>query len=231
MSTQATTSTLGNAQISRVFTNTNTDGVYGNTTDSVSAVSAGLSLPNVTITYVCSTIAAGCGTWRILNTTSNKVMRMGLCSLASYVDYQECSIVPYRMQSDDVFQIFTYAVDATANQTNCIAIVTSSRGREVFGATDVIDSTPTAMTSLVSGLGMGDLLFGATVTNVEVQVESTGHLLNIRMIRADGGNQWQAFGNYRLPTAGATSTLSNGDFPMSIPIEQGWALQCSTLTA
>lgn len=231
MTTQATTSTLGNAQISRVFTNTNTDGAYGNTTDSVSAVSAGLSLPNVTITYVCSTIAAGCGTWRILNTTTNTVRRMGLCSIASYVDYEACSIVPYRLQADDIFEIFTYAIVTTPLQTNCIAIVTSTRGREVFGATGVIDSTPTDMTSLVSGLGLGDLLFGATVTNVEAQVESTGHLNNIRMIRADGGNQWQGFGNYRLPTAGATSTLSNGNFPMSIPIEQGWALQCSTLTA
>jgi len=231
MTTQATTSTLGNLSISRVFTNTNTDGAYGNTVDSVSAVSAGLSLPNVTITYVCSTMAAGCGTWRILNTTTNTIKRQGFISIAGYVDYQQCQIAPYRIQSDDVFQVFTYAIDATANQSNCIALVTSSRGREAFGATDVVDATPTAMTSLVSGLGMGDLLFGATITNVEAQVESASHLQNMKMIRADGGTQWTGFGNWRVPTAGGLSTINNGNFPISIPVQQGWALKCSTLTA
>ena len=231
MTTQATNTTLGNAQISRSFTNTNTDGAYGNTTDSVSAVSAGLSMPNVTITYVCSTMTAGCGTWRILNTTTNKIMRQGLMQIASYVDYEACQIPAYRLQNDDVFQVFTYALDATANQSNVIALVTSTRGVEAFGATDVVDSTSTALTSLVSGLGMGDLLFGNTITNVDVQQESGGSLNRITIKRADGGTQWIGFGNFRLPTAGGTSTMTNGDFPMSIGVSQGWALECTVATA
>jgi hypothetical protein len=231
MTTTTTNSTLGNANISRSFTSTNTDGTYGNTVDSVSAVSAGLSMPNVSITNVCSTIAAGCGAWRILNTTTNNIMRQGLCQEGGYVDYEACGISPYRLQNDDVFQVFTYAVDATANQSNVIALVSSSRGVEAFGATDVVDSTSTAMTSLVSGLGMGDLLFGNTISNVDIQVETGGACSRISIKRADGGTQWIGFGNYRLPTAGGTSTMTNGDFPMSIPVAQGWALECTVITA
>jgi hypothetical protein len=176
-------------------------------------------------------MAAGCGTWRILNTTTNKIMRQGLMSLAGIVDYEACRIFPYALKNDDVFQVFTYALDATANQSNIIALVTSGRGVEAFGATDVVDSTSTALTSLVSGLGMGDLLFGQTITNVDVQQESGGQLNRVTIKRADGGTQWIGFGNWRLPTAGATSTMTNGDFPMSIGVSQGWSLECTVVTA
>ena len=152
-------------------------------------------------------------------------------SLSGYVDYEACQIPSYRLQNDDVLQVFTYALDATANQSNVIALVTSGRGVEAFGATDVVESTSTALTSLVSGLGMGDLLFGNTITNVDVQEESGGSLSRISIKRADGGTQWIGFGNTRLPTAGATSTMTNGDFPMTISVAQGWALECTVVTA
>jgi hypothetical protein len=229
MTTQATNTSLGNANISRSFTNTNTDGAYGNTVDSVSGVSAGLSMPNVVITYVCSTIANGCGTWRLLNTTSNKIMRQGLCQDSGYVDYEACRIAPYKLQNDDVLQIFTYAA-AAATTSNVVALVSSSRGVEAFGAEGVADSTSTAMTSLVSGLGMGDLLFGNTVTNVDIQTESGGSCSRVTVKRADGGTQWIGFGGYRIPY-GSNSTMSNGDFPMSIPVSQGWALECTVISA
>ena len=230
MTTTTTNTTLGNASISRSFTSTNTDGAYGNTVDSVSAVSAGLSMPNVQITYVCSTIAAGAGTWRILNTTSNQIMRQGLCQDGGYVDYEACRIAPYQLQNDDVLQIYTLPV-AAATTSNVVALVTSSRGVEAFGsAAAIADNTSTALVSLVSGLNLGDLLFGNTILNVDLQVETGGACSRVTMKRADGGTQWIGFGGFRIPY-GSNSTMTNGDFPMSIPVAQGWALECTVVSA
>ena len=94
-----------------------------------------------------------------------------------------------------------------------------------------MDATSTALTSLISGLGVGDLLFGKTVTNVAIQEEDGGTLSNITFIDAAGGTQYTAFGTRRLPTAGGQSNLTNGVFNVSIPVQKGWSLKVKVTSA
>ena len=112
MTTQATTSSVGNARMSRLMTATSTDGSYTNQTESVTSSSLGLSMPNQTIDYVCSNYAAGLGVWRIISSQTNVIKRQGFMSLTGYNDYASCRIAPYKIQPDDLFQCYTLAVDA-----------------------------------------------------------------------------------------------------------------------
>lgn len=231
MSTQATTSSIGNNSVSRIFSVTGTDGAYSNATDTASSTALGLALPGVTINYVQSTYAAGLGVWRIISSQTNVIKRQGFMSQVGYSNPSEGMIPAYTIQSDDLFQVYTDIADATANQSTVLALVTSSAGVEAFTATNIVDATSTALTSLISGLGVGDLLFGKTVQQVAVQEEDGGTLSNITFIDAAGGTQYTGFGSRRLPTAGGQSNLTNGVFNVSIPVQKGWALKVKVTTA
>jgi len=231
LSTQATTSSIGNNSVSRIFSVTGTDGAYSNATDTASSTALGLALPGVTINYVQSTYAAGLGVWRIISSQTNVIKRQGFMSQVGYSNPSEGMIPAYTIQSDDLFQVYTDIADATANQSTVLALVTSSAGVEAFTATNIVDATSTALTSLISGLGVGDLLFGKTVQQVAVQEEDGGTLSNITFIDAAGGTQYTGFGSRRLPTAGGQSNLTNGVFNVSIPVQKGWALKVKVTTA
>jgi hypothetical protein len=231
MTSQATNSTLGNSRMSRIFTVTATDAQYSNAIDSVTSTALGLSMPNQTISFVASTQAAGLGIWRIISSQTNLIKRQGFCSIAGYSNPAECQIAPYKVQPDDLFQVYTLPLDATANQSNVLALVTSNRGREAFVANDVVDATATSLTSILSGLGAGDLLFGSTITRVEVQQEQGGFLGSLRFIDPAGGTNWVGYGSQRLPTAGGQSNLTNGVFNVSIPMQKGAKMQVMVTTA
>ena len=217
--------------MSRVFTATSTDGTYTNQTDSITSTALGLAMPNQTITHVCSKYTGGAGLWRIISSQTNLIKRQGFMSIAGYVDYAECQIQPYRIQPDDLFQCYTVAVDSTANQSNVLALVSSNKGVEAFGGVDVPDATATSITSLISGLALGDLLFGATVSNVSVQIEDGGNLGDITFVDAAGGTQATYYGNRRVPTAGGLSTLMDGNFPVRQPVQKGWLLKVNCTSA
>lgn len=231
MTSQESNTTIGNMNMSRIFNVTATDGQYNNADDTITSTSIGLSIPNQTITFVASTYAAGCSVWRIISSTTNTIKRQGFASQTAYSTQAECAIAPYVVQPDDLFQVYTQIVDATPNQANVLALVQSSRGVEAFSANGVIDATYTALTSLVSGLGLGNLLFGSTVTNVAVQVEDNGALGSIQFVDAASGTQYTGYGAHRSPDAGGLSMLTNGVFPVSIPVQKGWVLNVKTTSA
>ena len=231
MTTQAVAASIGSPQMSRLFSATATDGQYNNLNDTVTSTAIGLSMPNRTINYVCATVAAGCGTWRIISSQTNQIFRQGFCSLTGYVDPQQCMIAPLAIQPDMLFQIFSLAVDATAQQTNSLALITSNRGVEAFQRTDVPDNTATELISIISGLGVGDLLFGSTITNVKVQLENGAQLTSISFVDASGGTQYTGYGSTRLPDAGGVSTLYNGEYSAGIPVQKGWKLNETTVSA
>ena len=231
MTTQTTTSTVGNGTMSRVFTATSTDGTYTNQTDSITSTALGLAMPNQVIDHVCSKYTAGSGLWRIISSQTNVIKRQGFMNLAGFTAYDECRIQPYKVQPDDLFQCYTVAVDATANQSNVLSLITSNRGQEAFGAVDVPDASATSITSLISGLALGDLLFGATVSNVSVQIEDGGNLGDITFVDAAGGSQATYYGNRRVPTAGGLSTLMDGNFPVRQPVQKGWLLKVNCTSA
>ena len=225
MTTQASNSTIGNSSVSRIFNVTAIDGQYNNATDTVSSTALGLALPNVTIDFIQSTYAAGVGVWRIISSQTNVIKRSGFMSKAGYVNPSEGMIAPYRIQSDDLFQVHVDIADAEPNQSTVLALITSSAGVEAFTATNIPDATSMPLTSLISGLGIGDLLFGKTITQVAIQEEDGGTLSNITFTDAAGGIQYTAYGSHRLPTAGGQSNLTNGVFNVSIPVEKGASLK------
>ena len=230
MTTVATTAAIGNPRMSRVFSATSTDGQYNNQNDSVTSTAIGLSMPNQTITYIQATQATGLGVWRIISSTTNQIVRQGFTSKTGYTCPASNQIAPLAIKSDYLFQVYTLADDATADESNVLALITSSRGVEAFTASNVPDSTPTELTALISGLGVGDLLFGATMTNVAIQGEAGMFLTNITVLDAASGTVMTQTGSVRLPTAGGKSALTNGVFNMSIPLQKGFVLKATTVS-
>jgi hypothetical protein len=226
-----TTSVVGNPTMSRVFSAASVDSTYSNQTDSVTGTAIGLSMPGQTISYICATTASGTGLWRIISSTSNKIHRQGFLSKTGYVDESECKITPLTIQPDMLFQCYVQPDDATANESNMVALVYSNRGVEAFQATNATDTVNAPLVSIISGLGVGNLLFGATITKIEVAGEFGMALNNITVIDAASGTQYTGYGGYRLPTAGGTSTQTNGVFPMNIRVEKGWVVNCNVTTA
>ena len=232
MTTVATTACIGNARMSRVFSATSTDGGgYTNLDDSVTSTAIGLSMPNQTINYIQATQATGLGVFRIISSTTNRIYVQGFTSKTGYSCPASNQIAPLKSQPDMLFQVYTLADDATANQSNALALITSSRGVEAFVATDIPDSTATELTALISGLGVGDLLFGSTLTNVAIQGEAGMFLTNITVLDAASGTVMTQSGSVRLPTAGGKSAMTNGVFNMSIPLQKGFVLKATTVTA
>ena len=230
MTTVATSAVIGHARMSRVFSATSTDGQYNNQNDSVTETAIGLSMPNQTITYIQASQATGLGVWRIISSTTNQIVRQGFTSKTGYTCPASNMIAPLAIKSDYLFQVYTLADSAEPNQSNALALITSNRGVEAFVATDIPDSTDIQLTALISGLGVGDLLFGATMSNVAIQGEAGMFLTNITVLDAASGTVMTQTGSVRLPTAGGKSAMTNGVFNMSIPLLKGFKLQCKTVS-
>ena len=231
MTTVATSAVIGNPRMSRIFSATSTDGIYNNQNDSVTSTAIGLSMPNQTITMVQASQATGLGVWRIMSSTTNQIYRQGFTNKTGYTEPADCMIQPLSIKSDMLFQVYTLADDATANESNALAFITSNRGVEAFYATNIADSTATELKSLLSGLGVGDLLFGATMSQVSVQGEAGMFLTSISVLDAASGTVMTSYGSTRLPTAGGKSALTNGVFNVSIPLQKGFVLKATTVSA
>jgi len=227
----ATTSTIGNPTMTRVFSAASTEQVYSNQNDSITSTAIGLSMPGQVVSYVCATVASGTGLWRIISSTTNKIHRQGFCSKTGYVDNSECMITPLTIQSDMLFQIYAQPDNSTANQSNLVALVYTERGVEAFQAKGAVDGANTPLVSIISDLGVGNLLFGATVSKIEVAGEFGMALTNVNVVDAAGGTKYTCYGKYRLPTAGGTSTKLNGSFPMAIRVQKGWIVNTNVTTA
>ena len=228
---QAVTAVIGSMNMSRVFTATSPNSSYVNLNDSVTATNLGLTMPNRQINYVCATMTEGAGLWRIISSQSNQIFAQGFCQKVGFVDAAACRIPTLTVMPDMLFQIYTLPVDASALESNVLGIVTTNRGQEAFIAQNSVDNSNTEFVSLLSSLGVGDLLFGATISRIQVAVESGGFLTSAIVVDASGGTQWTGYGNAKLPTAGGTSTMTNGDFMVAIPLKKGFKLNLNTVTA
>jgi len=217
--------------MSRLFTATSTDQAYTNQTETISSSSLGLSMAGVTITSVQSNYAAGIGTWRIIDQSSNQIKRMGFMSLTGYNIPAESQIMPYTIQPGDLLECYVDIADTTSNQSTVLAIVNFGNTQEIFTATNVVDATSTALNSLLGGLSLGDVAFGKVVSRIAISEEDGGSLSNLTLTDAAGGVAYTAFGTRRLPTAGGVSNLTNGIFNCMIPIAKGWVLKVKVSSA
>ena len=215
--------------MSRLFNATATDGQYTNLNGTITATALGLTMPGKSINYVCATVTNGAGLWRIISSQSNQIFRQGFTSQVGFVDPERCMIPALAIQPDMIFQIFSLPL-ADPTNTNSVALVTSNRGVEAFFKTAVVDATATEMVSVISGLGVGDLLFGANIQRVCVQLEGGASLTSVTFIDASGGTTYTGLGGTRLPDAGGWSTMKNASFPLAIMVQKGWKMNETTIS-
>ena len=234
MTTQAITAIVGNNSMSKSFSDTATDGQYdGNIMlDDLSSNPLGILMPGVTINHVCVVYTAGACAWRIIDSVTLQVKRMGWGSLTGYSDYAYCRVQPYTIQKTDTLQVFPIAVDATANQSAVLAWVSSNSGTELYSGADIVDNTPTAITTAINSQGIGDSLFGQTLTGISVQVEDGGTLKEVTITDNAGGVIYTAYGTKRGLTPGSRSNYYNINLAgLNVPISKGFILKVKTVTA
>ena len=234
MTTQATTAIVGNAMMSKSFSDTSTDGQWdGNILlDDLGSNPLGLLMSGTTINHVCVTYAAGACAWRIVDSVSLQVKRTGWGSLTGYSDYDQCVIAPYTISKHDTLQVYPIPVDATSNQSAVLAWVESQSGNELYTAADIPDNTPTAITTAVNGQGIGDSIFGQNVRRIAVQVEDGGTCKEVTITDSAGGVIYTAYGTKRGLTPGSRSNYYNIDLEgLNIPITKGFILKVKTVSA
>jgi len=225
MTTQTSNTAIGNNSVSRIFNVTATDKQYNNSIDTISSTALGLALPGVTINSIASTYTSGLGVWRIIRSQTGLIVRQGFMSVGGQVDPAECAIIPYTIQPDDLFQVYTDIADTTPGQSTVLALVTTPISTEAFTATNVVDAEDTALLSLIAGLGIGDLFFGRMVTGIQIMTEDGGSVGNFTITDASGGIQYTAYGQKRLPTAGGQSNQTNLVAMTNFPVAKGWVLK------
>jgi len=233
MTTQATKAVVGSGSFSKIFTLTATDGKWdGNSlTDSISSQPIGILIPNAVVDNVCATYTNGLMAWRIQNAQSLQVTRRGFASKVGYSCFASCKMTPYRINPNDIISVYPLPVDATANQTNALAWVTTTKGTELFSATDIPDGTSTAMTTVVNSQSLGDNMFGSTLRTIEVQCEDDATLNKVVIFDNSGAVVFTAFGGTRNGV-GSSSNYWNIDVKgLGIPIGRGWAIKVDTTSA
>jgi len=234
MTTQTVTAVVGNDSFSKVFTVSATDGQWNSNfmLDTLSSTNLGILIPRATINHVCVQYAGGNCSWIIQDAQTLLVKRRGWGAPAGYTESTACQIASYVVQPNDVLVCFPQPVDATANQSNVLAWVTTSKGIELYAGNDIVDSTATEIKTAVNSQGIGDAAFGSTLQSLSVQVEDGGSLTQIKIFDSAGGLIFAQYGTVRGITAGSTSAYFNLNIPqLNIPVGKGWIFKVITVTA
>ena len=219
--------------MSRLFTDTATDGKFesNNLTSSQSGVNLGLEMPGQTITSVQATYTDGGCIWRIIDSVTNIVSRYGMATQQGYTCQSMAQIPAYVVKSTDLLQVYPVALNATPNDSEVLAWVVTDAGVEPFGVTTTSDDTLTEMTSLITGLCLGDYAFGKRVVKVCIQTETGSNLNEVTVTDQTGGTVWRAYGQHRLPSAGGANAYYNGEYMVSIPVQKGFAIKVAATSA
>ena len=232
MSTQTANVILGNNSMSKIFTGTATDGTWTNLQDSLSTTNLGILIPNAIINRATGVYAEGLGAFRIQDAQTLQVSRRGWLSKDGYACYSSTGIVPHKVKPNEIIQVYTQPLDATANQSNVLAWVHTTKGTELYETLDVVDATATEMKTALQDQSLGDAGFGSTMTGLSIQVEDGGQVLLVQVFDSAGGVVWSQSGNFRMPSAGATSAYYNFDASgLAIPIGKGFTMKVTVKTA
>lgn len=218
--------------MSKLFTGTATDGSWTNLPDSLSSSNLGILIPNAMINRAIGTYAEGLGAWRIINAQTLAVSRRGWMGKTGYSCYASGAIPAHRVQPNEIVQAYTQPLDATANQSNVLAWVHTTKGTELYEVKDAVDATATEIKTALQDQSLGDAGFNSTLTGLSIQVEDGAQLLAVQIYDSAGGVIWQQTGNFRMPTAGGTSAYYNFDaVGLGIPIGKGFVMKVSVKTA
>ena len=220
--------------MSKVFTDSSTDDVWsGNVlTDSIAGQSIGILIPNATLTFAQAEYEAGLCAWRLQNAQSLRVTARGWAVKAGQNCMGEAGIPPVRVAPNDILTVYPLPVDATAQKSNVLAWVTTTKGTELFKGLGVADNTATALVTAVNGQGLGDAFFNSTLQSLSVQCEDGCTLDSIQIIDEMGGVVFTAQGNVRgATTPAAKSNEYNLDLPrLTINIGKGWSFKVITVS-
>lgn len=231
MTTQAASAVIGNGRESYSFTATATDGTWTGLTSEIGSAALGVLIPGVTVNFVMAQYTAGCGVWRIRDTISNQIVAQNFMTASGYSWMPESRMIkPVRVAQNHALEVYTLPLDSTSNQSNCLAIVYTNKGSELFEGTDVPDSTDTNITSAIQGQSLGAAMFGSTINRIEVQTQDAGSLSRVTILNDNGGTQYLAYGGQRGVTAGQQSlSLNFQDTQMNILVGKAFNLQVRTI--
>jgi len=234
MTTQATSITTGNAMMSKIFTDTSTDDVWsGNVlTDTIAGQSIGILIPNATLTFAQAEYEAGCMAFRLQNAQTLQVTARGWGVKAGQNCMGSSMIAPVRVSPNDILTVYPLPVDSTANQSNALAWIHTTKGTELFKGKDIVDSTSTEIKTAVNDQSLGDAFFNSTLRGFSVQCEDMATLDRVEIIDEMGGVVYTAQGNARGLSPGSRSNHYNLKVEgLNIPIGKGWKFQIVTVTA
>jgi len=228
MTSQAITATISGPSGGKEFSDGSTDDKWdaNNLLDTIGSADLGQVMPGATIDHVQVEYTAGACLWRIQDRNTLQVKRWGLGSVTGQGDYDGAAIPTYVVSPADILTAYPTAMDATANQTNCLAWIQTSKGPEGFGAQDIVDSTATALNSLVTGDNLGTF-YGTTLQGFSIQLEDLSALQKVQLIGPDGGTQATWYGHAR----DAGHYFSNLTVKCNIPISKGTTIKVTCTTA
>jgi hypothetical protein len=187
MSTQPVTAYVNGPSGGKVFSVTATDGTWDNVmvdtigSNDLGQVLAGANLTNISVVYTAGNCIA-----RIQDRNTLQVKRTMTASKAGTTDFNQTRINSYRVQPNDILVCYPLPVDATANQTNCLAWLTMGGQKIAFGGTDIVDATATEITSLVNSQSLGTY-YNQNLTGIEIMLEDGGVLSLVTLIDPNGG--------------------------------------------
>ena len=224
---------VGNGRMSKVFSATVTEEAWKNMQDTLSSTNLGILIPRAVVNNVqASTDDDGCMAWRIQNAQTLLVSRRGWGAKEGYNCYESAAIPAHSINPDEIIQYYVMPADATANQSNALAWVHTTKGTELYQAKDIADNTATAMTTSLQGQTLGDAAFNSTLTGFSIQAEEGARVVKVEFIDSAGGVVLTIDGNYRMPTAGGTSMYYNLKAEgLSLPITKGFTMKITTVTA
>jgi len=236
MTTQAVTATIANKGMARTFSLTATDGVVfttNNLVDTNASQNLGILIPNQSIDQMQMVYGtSGLGQWRIFDSVSQQISRVGWLSPINYVCPMESRIAPYSIKKTDLLQCFIKQTNATAGDSEVMAWLTvDGQQSQSFQCTTLVDKTALEMTNSITAVGLGDAFFGKRLNRIEVACETGAFLWEIQITDQTGSIVWRSSGSNRLPTAGGKSTQTNLDIPCGILVEKGFKIYALTITA
>lgn len=231
MANQDIQATISNPRMGKVFSKNATDDQWdGNTlTDTLSNQQLGILMPNSAITHVQCQYTAGLAAWRIQNSATLVFQRWGFGVLDGLACYASQSIPPYTINPNDIFTVYPLPIEVTANQSNVLAWIQTSKGVELFEAKAVVDATPTEMKTVVNEQTLGDSMFNSTLGSIMVQAEDGATVDSVEIIDNSGGTILTLYGGVRGNAVGAMSLTTNLEaYGLGVPVGKGFTLKVTT---
>ena len=155
-------------------------------TDTIGSNDLGQVLQGATLTNISVLYTAGSAIARIQDRNTLQIKRTLTGSKAGTTDFNQTKIAPYVVQPNDILVTYAQPVDATGNQTSCLAWLTMGGEKIAFGGKDIVDATATEITSLVNSQSLGTY-YNQNLTGIEVMLEDGAALALVTIIDPNGG--------------------------------------------